>query len=510
MVELTHIIELGIVACGVALATYFFRIPYTIGLVLAGLVLGFSNVLDIHLSKELILLLFLPPLLFEGAMHMDLAQLRRYATPVGILALFGTLLTAGIVAAGIHYGVGMPWDSALLLGVILSPTDPVSVLAMFKQYGAPRGLQTVLEGESVFNDGIGIVLYLIVLQAIGGNAITLADGIFDFIKVAFGGAVVGFAVGYLAHRLLGKIDDHLTEVMISVVLAFGSYVLAESLHVSGVVSTVVAGMIIGNYGTVLSMSPTTRIALVNFWAVIAFLVNSAVFLLIGLDFDLGRVGGNATAIAVAIVVVLLARSISVYLLAPISNRLGSQSQRISVPWMHAINWGGLRGTIPIALVLGLEPTLRDVQGVHLPTVVFGVSLFSLVVQGLSMKPLLRYLGLIGVGAQRLEYESNLTRTVALNAAIEEAGRLRNLGEVRSEIADITIQRLSEERSSALNQLEQTLGKEEELRLTEAARLRHQLGLVQKASVADALRRGLISEEAAAIINEELDAELEHL
>jgi CPA1 family monovalent cation:H+ antiporter len=188
----------------------------------------------------------------------------------------------------------------------------------------------------------------------------------------------------LTHRLLGQINDHLTEVMIPVVLAFGSYVLAENLHFSGVVSTVVAGLIIGNYGTVLSMSPITRFSLLNFWPVVVFLVNYEVFLLIGLDFDLARVGQNVMAIGVAVMMVLLARAVAVYGLIPLVNGLVCPSRRIPLAWTHVINWGGL----------------REASGVNLTAVVFAVALFSLVVQGLSMKPLLRHLGLIGVAGVR--------------------------------------------------------------------------------------------------------------
>jgi CPA1 family monovalent cation:H+ antiporter len=320
---------------------------------------------------------------------------------------------------------------------MLSPTDPVSVLAMFKQYGVPKGLQTVLEGESVFNDGIGIVLYLLVLEVVGGAPFSLGRATVAFLTVACGGAAMGFGAGYLAHRLLGRLDDHLTEVMISVVLAFGAYTLAETLHVSGVVAAVVAGLIIGNYGTVFSMSPTTRLSLLNFWAVLAFLVNSAVFLLIGLDFSVERLPANLPAMGVTILAVLVGRSVAVYALVPLSNRLSPGPAQISPSWQHVLNWGGLRGTIPVALALGLAPALRDIDGFHLPTVVFGVALFSLVGQGLTMKPLLTRLGLIGAEEARLEYETSLGKLMAVQVALVEVEELHKRGEISAELADAT-------------------------------------------------------------------------
>jgi CPA1 family monovalent cation:H+ antiporter len=209
-----------------------------------------------------------------------------------------------------------------------------------------------------------------------------------------------------------------------------------------------------------------------------------------------------------VLLVLLARALAVYSLLPLSNRLVRPSRRIPWAWMHAINWGGLRGTIPIALVLGLEPGLRQVGGVHLTTVVFAVALFSLVVQGLSMKPLLQRLGLIGVSAERLEYETQLARTIALGAALEEARQLEQRGEASPELLEATRQRLAEEREAVLRDLDQAVHSRESLRDHEALRLQRHLGLTQRAAVADALRRGLISEEAAATLSEELDAQLE--
>jgi CPA1 family monovalent cation:H+ antiporter len=505
MLEIIPIIELGLAASAVAIAAYFWRIPYTIALVVAGLVLGLSHALAVHLSKELILLLLLPPLLFEGALHMDLEHLRRYAMPMGLLALAGTLVTAGCIGAVVHYALGLAWGFALLLGVILSPTDPVSVLAMFKQYGAPKGLRMVLEGESVFNDGVGIVLYLIILEVAGGAPFSLSTAMVTFLTVTCGGAALGFGAGYLAHRLLGHLDDYLTEVMISVVLAFGAYTLAETLHVSGVVATVVAGLIIGNYGTVLSMSPTTRLSLLNFWEVLAFLVNSAVFLLIGLDFHLTHLPANFLAMLIAIGAMLVGRAVAVYGLVPLANRLSAPAARIPPAWMHVLTWGGLRGTIPIALALGLAPALRHVQGLYLPSVVFGVALFSLVVQGLTMKPLLARLGLIGTEKDRLEYETHLGALLATQVALDEVEHLRQRGEISVELATATRTELEAQHEHIRHAMERLTSAHEHVRVSQTERLNRRLRMAQRAAIADAVRRGLIGEEAAARLTEEIEA-----
>ncbi len=265
MSETTLLVELLVVAVLVAIVVKYVRLPYTIALVLAGVGVGLlPEVPAFPVDPDLWLLLFLPPLLFEGTINMDLELLKRYATPVGVLAFVGTLLSVFLLAAFFHWALGLPVALAALLGVMLSPTDPVSVLALFKEHGVARGLQTIVEGESVFNDGVAVVLYLIVLGVLHGESISVAVGIVEFIKVVAGGALVGLVLGYLTHRLYSVIDDHLIEVGLSLVLAYGSFLIAERLEVSGVIAVVVAGLIIGNYGRIFSMSPSTRLSLTHF------------------------------------------------------------------------------------------------------------------------------------------------------------------------------------------------------------------------------------------------------
>ena len=289
MPETVLIVEFLLLASLVAIVVKYIRLPYTIALVLAGVAVGLlPKVPGLPVAPNLWLLLFLPPLLFEGTINMDLDLLRRYATPVGLLALVGNLISVLLLATVFHFGLDLSVGLATLLGVMLSPTDPVAVLALFKEQGVTRGLQTIVEGESIFNDGIAVVLYIILLEVIQhGGSVTVIQGIIEFVKVVAGGALVGGVLGYLTHRLYSVVDDHLIEVSLSVVLAYGSYLVAERLEVSGVIAVVVAGLIVGNYGRILSMSPTTRLSLTHFWEVAAFLFNGLLFLLIGLTVERG-------------------------------------------------------------------------------------------------------------------------------------------------------------------------------------------------------------------------------
>jgi monovalent cation:H+ antiporter, CPA1 family len=386
-------VGLGVVACLVGIAAYFSKLSYTIFLVVVGLLLSIFKPFDIALSKEMILFVFLPPLLFEGSLHMKFDYLRRYAWPIGILAMIGTVVSAGLIALAARTLLNFGWESALLLGVILSPTDPVSVLSLFKQHGAPKGLQMILEGESVFNDGIGIVFYVILLKALSGEEVTAISGSLEFLKIVLGGAAVGLAVGYLAHIVISQIDDHLTEILISLVCAYGSFVLAETFHFSGVISTVLAGLLMGNLALRHAMSESTRESLLLTWEVLAFMSNSAVFLLIGLSVNIGNLLGSMGLILAAVAFMLLSRIAVIYLLLPAANLLQSAQNKVPIAWMHAAYWGGLRGAIPVALVLGLETQFQAVQNTTLSTIVFGVTVFSIVVQGITMQPLMVRLGL---------------------------------------------------------------------------------------------------------------------
>jgi CPA1 family monovalent cation:H+ antiporter len=326
-----------------------------------------------------------------------------------VLAIPGVVLNMLVVGGVVSFGAGIPLGIALVFGALISATDPVSVEALFRKLGVPKRLEVLLEGESLLNDGTGIVIFQIAVAALLSGHVSLADGLVEFVVVAGGGVGVGLALGWVTSRLLAGIDDYLVETTLTTVLAFGSYLLAEQLHVSGVLAVVSAGLVIGNTVTQ-SMSPTTRTVVNNFWEYVAFLANSAVFLLIGLALDVRLLLADWRAGLWAIAGVLVSRALAVYLL-PLVVR------DIPRPWRHVLFWGGLRGAIALALVLTLTSDLGQARQTML-VMVFSVVLFTILVQGVSMRGVLRRLGVIERSDARLEFERRHARVLASRAGFE--------------------------------------------------------------------------------------------
>ncbi|MGD8821952.1 MAG: Na+/H+ antiporter, partial [Anaerolineales bacterium] len=390
------------------------RIPYTVGLVLVGIALAWQSDINLQLSPRIFLSLFIPPLVFEAAFHLNFDDLRRNLRPILLLAVPGVILTTAVVGGVLSWGAGMAVSTAMVFGALIAAVDPVAVIAIFRKLGVPNRLEVLVEGESLLNDGTAIVIFTLVLETARSGEFNLFDGIIDFFVVAGGGVIVGLIMGAIISRLIAQVDDSLVETTYTTVLAFGSYLLAEQFHLSGVLATVTAGVVLGNLGPS-GMSPTTRIMLFNFWDYAAYLANSAVFLLIGLQGDQIVLAEIWKPAVWAVVAVLVSRAAAVYLLSALEGSIPSR-------WRHVLFWGGLRGGIALALALTLPADFGPDRSLVIQ-ITFMVVLFSILIQGVSMTRLLRRLGIIRANEEQLEYERRRARAQAAQAGVDH---LRNL------------------------------------------------------------------------------------
>ncbi|MEO8575007.1 MAG: Na+/H+ antiporter [Pyrinomonadaceae bacterium] len=426
----TLVIELLLVVSIVAIAVRRMKIPYTVALVVVGLLITFQQPLEVDLTPQLILSLFVPPLVFEAAFHIEFKNLRQNLMAILGLAIPGVLITTFIVGGIVSYVLNIPMMTALVFGALISATDPVAVVSLFKALGAPKRLSTLVESESLFNDGTAIVIFQLMLAAAlmsaGGigaehteGSISLLAGSIDFIRVAAGGILIGVGLGWVIAQIIARVDDYLIETTLTTVLAFGAFLVAERFHVSGVLAVVAAGIITGNVGP-RGMSPTTKIVLFNFWEYLAFIANSLVFLLIGLDVNVPEIGAAIVPITVALGAVLFSRMLVVYGITSLIN-MRLKHTPIPFSYQHVLFWGGLRGAISLALALSLPLALpqRDL----LRTMTFGVVLFTLLAQGTTMQYLMRWLGIGQPENVELEYERRHGRLMGAQASLQSLERL---------------------------------------------------------------------------------------
>jgi CPA1 family monovalent cation:H+ antiporter len=391
---LTNMIGLLLVAIFVAIAAHRLRLPYTVGLVVTGVALAFSPFhAHVALTHDVIFDVILPPLLFEAAINIHWRDLRQDALPILSLAVLGTLIAAFFVAAGMVYGLGWPLRSALLFGVLIAATDPVAVIAMFKDNGITGRLRLLVESESLANDGVAAVLFSLVLawsQTPGNQTATPGDIAQTLLVTVGGGVLSGSVFAAAAIVIAGRTADHLVESSLTLVVAYGSFLMAQQFHCSAVLATVTAGLLMGNLG-ILADGEHSRISqrgrefTLELWDFFAFIANSLVFLLIGLTvagIPVRELGGRLLLIIICFV--LLGRALTVY---PLCLAFMGSRWRIPFSLQHVLWWGGLRGALGLALALSLDPSLQMRDQILVAT--FGVVVFSVVVQGLTMPLVLR-------------------------------------------------------------------------------------------------------------------------
>ena len=504
------IVALFSVATAVALVARRLKVPYTVALVLAGLALGSAHAFEAPvLTKDLLYAVFLPGLLFEAAYHLEFRRFMQNKLAVFGLAIPGLLCAVALttvllvpVVNGLEFVEEFTVADGLVFAAVIAATDPIAVVALFKSVGAPKRLTTLVEGESLLNDGTAVVVFTLVLAFVLGKPTSAVAAGVDFVRVVGMGVLIGATIGYAASFVIHKVDDPMIEITLTSIAAYGSFVAAEHFHFSGVIATVTAGMLCGNHAARTGMSASTRVAVASFWEYLAFALNSLVFLLIGFQVKIPSLVAAWKPILVAYFAVTIGRAVVIFV---VSFFLRRTRERFPLAWAAVLTWGGLRGALSMVLVLGLplEFAHRDI----VISITFGVVVVSILVQGMTMSPLLKKLGLVSASEARAEHERLRGAILASRAALAEVERMeRQRGFPDTIVADLResyeARVRDAEAASAALQLES-----ESVLAEDRIAARRQVLIAEKDAILHAHRAGHLSEESYEALLADVDARL---
>jgi CPA1 family monovalent cation:H+ antiporter len=499
---LTVILLILLIAAAVGIVAKRLRVHYNIALVLTGAAVGAAQALPrVTLDPVIVLQVFLPILLLEAALSTDAGRLRDNLAPVALLAVPGMLATIVVAAFVLKVGIALPWLSALLLGALLATTDTIAVIAAFRKVRVPHRLQAIVENESLFNDGTALVAFSAILAAGRQGRFDLGRGLVDLAWVIGAGVAVGVMVGYIASELMKRTQDHLMEIMITVLVAYASSLLSEELHASAVLAVVTAGLVVGTLGWK-GLHATGKVAIRSFWEVAAYGVNSVIFLLIGLQADLKALWSAAPAIGWGLLALTAGRAVAVY---PMLALLRGRRDRVPMRWQHLLLWGNLKGSLSMALVLSLPADLPDRERMVL--VVFGCTLITLTAQGLTLGPLIRGMGIGRPGESEQRVETERGRLLAARAGQAELDRLQQMGLLPHGIFQRMRARSQGVIARSERQLQDILAfhAREEERYTSTVERR--VLTVEKSAIREALGSGILGEEVAAELTADIDRRL---
>jgi len=484
------LILLLLIATAVALVTQRLRISYVAGLVLAGLPITDLLSRRIGLDPFLVLNLFLPILIFEAAINTDISRLRSTFKPIALLAGPGSVFSAAIIAVLVKFGLGLDWIPALLVGVILANTDTVSMIAVFKEIRVPSRLSTIVEGETLFNDAAALVTFNLLLVIYATGTISTTQVIKEVLIVALGGGLVGAVLGYLCLPIYVRLREPLSSLLLTVALALGAFQLGQFLGVSGAVAVVIAGLVFGNLGLPRSASASDRITLISFWEYAGFIVNTFIFLLIGIEINPLTLWQTLPSIVLVILAYQLGRILSVYSLLWVLRWI---DRPIPLRWQHILILGNIKGSLSMALAVAIPLTLTGRELII--ELVFGAVLFSLVIQGLALPWLIKKLDISQVSAVTREIGQLQLQLIASKAAQDELANLLKSGvlpkAVYEELWASYQAKVAVSERVLRDAYNQSRSGQMEPNNGQLDAIRRRLFLAEKAALSDALRKRIV-------------------
>jgi len=503
-------ILLFIVATAVAIAVRRLQLPYTVALVLAGLVLGALHLFPApHLTRDLLFSVFLPGLLFEAAFHIDLRDFWRNRIMITALAVPGVVASTALVALilapvaqALNVAHGFNWRYALVFGALISATDPIAVVSLFRTMGAPRRLTMLVDGESLLNDGTSIVFFTLSLSLLAGTVVGPGHIALQFVSIVGMGAVIGGAIGAAASIIMRRVDDPMIEITLTTIAAYGAFIAAESLGYSGVIATVAAGTLCGNFGARTGMSPSTRIASATFWEYVVFALNSIVFLLIGFEISLPMLLTDWLPIVLAYTVVTASRALVICASRAL---LGRTRERFPWRWTAVITWGGLRGALPMVLALSLPDTFAYRE--LIVSMTFGVVVLSILIQGVTMPVLLRRLGLNGESPDQLAYETHRVESLTADSVLQELEHMSGRRLVSAQILEPFREEYQRRLEGAGEKLQKLTLDARLLRRRERARVRRHLLVIERDRTMQAFQQGIIGRKGRDRLLADIDARM---
>jgi monovalent cation/hydrogen antiporter len=512
---------LFVLVAGLNVLAQRLSIPYPIVLVLGGLALGaLPGIPNIVLNPDLVLVVFLPPLLYSAGIFADLRALKANLRPILLLSIGLVLMTTVAVAVIGHEVIGLPWALAFALGAIVSPTDPIAATTIMRNLGVPRTVVNVIEGESLVNDASALVVYRVAVSAAVGGSFSASEAALEFVGAAIGGVAIGAIVGYVIAAIRRRIDDTTTELTISLLTGYAAFIPANQLGLSGVLAVVTAGLWLGWQAPVL-ITPQTRLEGTAMWRILVFLLNATLFMLIGLqlpmildgvaDWTTGELLGYAALVCATVIGTRFVWNFTApYVVRALDRRPQQRLRRVGWRLRVVSSWSGMRGAVSLAAALALP--LETDAGVPLPDrdlilfITFALILVTIVGQGLTLPALIRMLGVQEDSSQE-EHEELRARLVAAQAALDAIDGVEQEGWARED----TLERLRGLYRFRQRRFKTQAGKiEDEEGIEERSltyqRLMHVLYTAQREAVVELRNSGDISSDVMHRIERELDLE----